>query len=631
MRLIALPLSVLALALAGCALSTTETTSSASGLALQGKVHGGQQPIVGAHVYLMQAGTSGSAGYGIPASSANSSVSLLNATKTGLSDSIGAYVLTANDGSFSIGGDYSCTPGTQVYLYVLGGNPGAGTNSAASLMAILGNCPAADNFAATVPYLWVNEVSTVAAAYAMAGYATDSTHVSSSGSTLAATGIQNAFANAANLVTVSTGIARTTNPANTASVPQAEINTLANILASCVNSSSSASSTCNTLFANALNGSAAPSDTASAAINIAHNPAANVANLYTIPTPSVAFAPALTTQPNDFSLSLTYTLASLSGADAVAIDATGDAWVANYVTGSVVKLSPAGASLANLVGSVTMPGSIAIDNSGNAWVASANTIVKVNPAATSVSSYTSHSGTDTFFGIAVDGFGDVWSADSYNYTKSALDRLSSTGSFFTSGGYTVGGLATPDAVAVDGDGNVWAANVLASSVSKLTSSGTSASGLTGFIGAGISTGSAIAIDGAGSAWVANSNDTVTKLSNSGTILSGSGGFTGGGLTNLQAIAIDGAGNAWVAGTGSLAELSNSGTAVSGPNGLTTPTLNNASGIAIDGSGNVWVANFQGTNGISELIGAAVPVVTPIAAGLPSTPNTSGASNLGTRP
>lgn len=632
MRIVAILTSSMAVALTGCSLATTATPSPESGMAIRGVVHGGQQPIVGAHIYMMQAGTSGSAGNGIAASSNNTSISLLSAATTGLSDAIGAYVQTDSNGNFSLPSGYTCTPGTQVYLYSLGGNPGAGTNSAAGLLAILGNCPAANNFDAALSFAWINEATTVAAAFAMAGYATDATHVSSSGSALAKTGIQNAFANAANLVDLATGAARTSNVANSATVPQKLIYTLSNILASCVNSSSPASTPCTTLMANATSDGAQPSETATAAINIAHNPSANIGALYTMPPPAIAFAPALTVQPNDFSLSITYTFSSLVGAEAVAIDASGNAWVASNTTGAITKLSPSGASLASFTGSIATPTGIAIDTSGNAWVASVDAIVKLNPANTAATYYTSSPVlNDTFFGIAIDGTGNIWSADSYSYTRSALDRVSSGGSFFSSTGYTGAGLSTPVRVAVDGDGNVWATNALAATVSKLASSGTSASGSTGFTGIGVTTGNGIAIDSAGSAWIANSTDSVTKLANSGAILSGTTGFTGGGIASPQAIAIDGAGNAWVAGLTSVAELSSTGTALTGSTGLTSAALKNALAIAIDGSGNLWVADFQGASGVKELIGAAVPVITPTVAGLPSIPNLSGASNLGTRP
>ena len=164
---------------------------------------------------------------GIAPSGANASLSLLNATSTGLADSIGAYVTTDANGSFTITGDYNCTPNTQVYLYALGGNPGAGINSAAGLLAALGNCPASGSFLASLPFVQVNEVTTIAAAYAMAGFATDATHVSSSGTPLAQTGIANAFANATNLADITTGAALDYHPRRYRHRSSSHINTLA--------------------------------------------------------------------------------------------------------------------------------------------------------------------------------------------------------------------------------------------------------------------------------------------------------------------------------------------------------------------------------------------------------------------
>jgi hypothetical protein len=115
----------LPLVLTGCSFSPTAEPSADAGLAIQGAVHGGQQPINGAHVYLFAANTTGNAGPGIAASSSNASVSVLSGT--GNSDSLGSYALTDASGNFSITGKYSCTPNTQVYLYSLGGNPGLGT------------------------------------------------------------------------------------------------------------------------------------------------------------------------------------------------------------------------------------------------------------------------------------------------------------------------------------------------------------------------------------------------------------------------------------------------------------------------------------------------------------------------
>jgi hypothetical protein len=291
------------LGLAGCAGGVVGGDLTAgteqAGPKLTGVVHGGQNPIAGAHVYLFAAasGASGAGqaaygGSGIAASASNMSQSLLTSGNNTLITPVGSaltgdyYVTTGSDGSFSTSGDYTCTAGQQVYLYSVSGDPGLGTgvNTAAGLMAALGSCPAGGNFlSGTTPvtYVVVNEVSTVAAAYAMAGFATDAVHVGSSGTALALTGIQNAFANAANLETIGTGVALATTPAGNGTVPQATINTLANILASCVNSNGTGSA-CSTLFANAMSGGTTgtmAADTATAAINIAHNPGAGITAL----------------------------------------------------------------------------------------------------------------------------------------------------------------------------------------------------------------------------------------------------------------------------------------------------------------------------------------------------------------
>src|ERR1035441_8756741 len=194
------------------------------------------------------------------ASSNNKSLSLLtssvltnNPSNSGQDGNGNYYVTTDANGNFTITGDYSCAAGQQVYLYALGGTQGGIANPAAGLLAALGNCPGTagttnDSFSSGL-FLVVNEVSTVATAYAFAGFATDATHVSSSGTALAQTGVANAFANAANLETLGTGVALATTPAGNGTVPQTTINTVANILASCVNTTGATSSPCVTILA----------------------------------------------------------------------------------------------------------------------------------------------------------------------------------------------------------------------------------------------------------------------------------------------------------------------------------------------------------------------------------------------
>jgi streptogramin lyase len=623
----------LPLVLTGCSLnSTTATTpeTSASGTAIHGIVHGGQQPIVGGHVYLYAAGTGG---YGTASTSLlTSSVATNNPGYYGQDGSGNYYVVTNSSGSFSISSDYSCTSGAGVYLYSVGGDSGGGANSEIGLMAALGDCPGAGNFASATPFVMVNEVSTIAAAYAMAGFATDATDVSSSGTTLAQTGVRNALANAANLASISTGQALATTPASSGSnigtVPQATINTLANILAACINSSGSSSTQCSTLFSNAKSAGSTgttATDTATAAINMAHNPGANIHALYTLSAASPPFTSALGSQPNDFTIALNFTgygLTGLSYPQAIAIDASGNAWVANYLGESVTKITSAGAGATGspFTNGLIGPSAIAIDSTGKAWVANMDdvSVTKLNSAGAFSGNYSGGqlNGPD---GIAIDGTNNAWIAN-YDGPPYYMTKLPSTGG---ATGYAGSSLNSPEGVAVDGNNIAWVANNGGNNISKLNG-GVFNNAITGN---GLNEPFGIAIDHSGNVWVANNTGSISKFSNNG---SGLGSYIVGSNNTPYGIAIDGSGNVWVTtGGGDVYEFNSSGTVLSGANGYKGVTDSSGS-IAIDGSGNVWVTNIE-TDNLNEFIGAATPVITPIAAGLPTTPSGNGTSNLGTRP
>jgi len=103
---------------------------------------------------------------------------------------------------------------------------------------------------------------------------------------------------------------------------------------------------------------------------------------------------------------------------------------------------------------------------------------------------------------------------------------------------------------------------------------------------------------------------------------------------------DGLGNIWLtnnaSNAGSVSEFTPAGVAVSPSVGFLHGYAG-AYGLAIDGSGNVWVGN-SGSNStatatvngfFNEIVGAAAPVITPLAAEIPTT--TTGANSLGVRP
>jgi DNA-binding beta-propeller fold protein YncE len=606
--------------------STSTQSSSVQGAAIQGKVHGGQTVISGASIYLYAANNSG---YG------NASVSLLTSATGNPADGNGNYyVTTGSDGSFGITGDYTCPSTTsQLYLYATGGNPGSGANSAIGLLAALGTCQANSTLSSSL-YVVINEVSTIATAYSIAGYATDPLQVSSPNTTLAQTGIANAFATVTNLETLSTGLVLATTPlanGGNGTVPQSEINTLANILAACINSSGPSSSPCTTLFSNAKNASNTPTDTATAALNIAHNPAANITALYGLQTGITAFQPMLSAAPSDFIVGINYSGGGLSAPAGVAIDPSGNAWVANNAGNSISEFSPVGAALspANTGfagGGLNLPVGIAIDSSANVWVTNygLNLLTDATATGDSVSEF-NFRGTplsSTGFtgggiaaprGIAIDTSGDVWVANDNNR---CISELSSSGTPKSGAdGYTGGGLFGATGIAVDISGSVWVTDNDVAGLSKFTSTGTPVSA-SSYTGGGIGDADMVAIDAGGNVWVTSTSvSTISEFNSTGAPVSPAG-YTGNGINEPFGIAIDGSGSVWAANAAgnTVVELNSSGAAISGANGFGDGGINTPAFPAIDGSGNVWVSNF-GSNTITEFVGAAAPVVTPIVANL----------------
>jgi hypothetical protein len=592
-----------------------------------GSVHHGNARIVGAHVYLFAANMTG---YG------NASISLLSPTSTSASDSIGAYVTTAADGSFSMKGDYTCVPNTQVYMYALGGNAGSGENDASGLLAVLGTCPSTGNFGSATSVVWVNEVSTVAAAYAMAGFATDATHVSSSGTLAAQRGITNAFANAANLSDISSGAALASTLAGNGTVPQGAIDSLANILAACVGSTSSTpgsnSTICSALFANATaDGTATgsqPTDTASAAVNIAHHSGVNVAALFALSDGSAPFSPSLTAAPNDFTIALTFTGGGLQGSTGIAIDGSGNAWITNTAGSSVTELSHLGAPLSPSTGftggGLQGPAGIAIDDSGNAWVANrqGNSVTELSSSGSPISPSVGFTGGGNVspFSIAIDASGDVWTA-SNGQSFGIIGELSNSGAPISpSTGFASASQFDSYYLAIDPAGKVWLETQL-NNIVEVSSSGALINGDV-FTEVGGGCGQAdeiggIAIDSLDNKW-SKSSFGITKFSDSP---SPTCAFTStpidfqnwiSGDSTPGAIAIDGSGSAWVLIAGGIVQVSNSMVTISPsvgyqPAGVPTPIS-----IAIDTSGNVWLSS---SSSVSELIGAATPVVTPLATGV----------------
>jgi hypothetical protein len=615
--------------------ATIAITSAAGGPVLQGVVQAGSQPVVGAAVGLYAAGTSGYA-------SAASQVFAPGATAT---------VLTDKNGNFTLPAGYSCPqPNSQMYLVALGGQ--VGTNAAnpnLSLMTALGSC---DSLGGTS--VFVNEVTSVASAWALAPFAANDSLTGNSSYLYLGTssgnivGLVNAFAAVNNLVDITTGQARVTVPAGNATVPYPEINTLADILNACTATAGGVEgdgSVCGTLFTatnvlgtGAFNGSIGPADTLQAAFNIAQHPVSNYGyqldsghSLLGLATLASPFQPILTTQPNDWSVSLNYTggggLSSASAVGSFAVDAAGDLWITDTTAGSAIEWNAVGAALSPSKGFAAGGGPIAIDATGNVWISGNGVLTELTsigaPAPGSPFGGVAGGGGD----IAIDTQGDLWISN-----PGGVNEFDSLGVQISPGaGYTNDGITTVTAVGIDSSNNVWLGDAVSGdgTFAELTNPG-------GQLIVNAQPKAAhgmvlpqIAADGAGDIWAVSGTDvceTPPYAGKGSTLMptcSAEGGDFGGSsgsinTWNPQGIVLDGAGTVWIASQGGgtnpviqpsvfpiAPSLSGGGAYLSSPS-LAAGSLR----VAVDGSGNVWV--LLANNTVTEYIGAATPVVTPIA-------------------
>lgn len=617
------------LSLSGCSANFGDSSSvQDSTQALKGNAHGGQQPLVGAHVYMYAVGTGG---YGTAATS------LLQASSKTTSDGTNYYATTDSAGDFDLSGAFTCTAGTEVYLYLKGGDPsgtGAGSNNSVGLISAVGECLAGNTFPSTVTFVYMDEVNTIATAYALSAYATDATDIASSGTALALTNLSNAFANALNIGNQSTGLALSTTAAGNGTVPTTKINALADILAACINTTTS-STQCTTLFTNAPNGSSVvPTDTATAAINIAQHPGANVANLFALVNSSGPFQPTVASV-TDFTIGLIYSSTVINHPFGLAIDAKGDAWLGNSSGNTVTELSPAGAVLSGTgygsSATLSAPFSVAIDGTtGTVWVSNqGNSTVTKFPSTGGAGTVFSGNGIDSPKDLSVDKNGTVYIPDQglLGLLLPNIATITRNGTAATS---TVSSLVgSPVGTAVDGSNDLWATYSALTDVTVYNT--TTDASTTYFLAGGLAGGNEVAIDNNENVWCAAGGvlgllSGVSVIKNTGVTI---GDYTASLLTAPVGLAIDGANNAWITNTGTnvLVELATDGAAVSprSPStGYLVPGLSGgANTVAVDGAGNVWVPNSAGAS-ITELIGIASPVVTPLAASI-TAPYTAPAS------
>ncbi len=258
---------------------------------LSGSVHGGQEPIAGANIELYAVGTTGDGSASTP---------LLTTTQS-----------TDSSGEFHLG-PYTCpSASTDIYLTATGGNPGfqnGQTNPDIILMVALGPC---GNVTSSM-FFNVNEITTVAAVYALAPFMQSSMQVGSS--SLDAQWMADSFTLAGEMVNTENGAVPGVAVPSGQTVPVQKLKALANILFTCVHSSGGIAgdgSACGSLFSlSTPAGGTAPKYTTDALLNIAKNPTAEVVPLYLLSPLVTPFQPTLSSAPTDWTLSFSSPTAS---------------------------------------------------------------------------------------------------------------------------------------------------------------------------------------------------------------------------------------------------------------------------------------------------------------------------------
>jgi phosphatidylserine/phosphatidylglycerophosphate/cardiolipin synthase-like enzyme len=284
-------------------------------------VMGGQQAVTGNLIQLYAVGTTGDS---------SAATALIHTTVT-TSDGTGQPNSNANAGnsgnglpagSFTIGGDYTCpSASSEVYLVGTGGNPGMaqGTNnSQLSLMAALGPCGSLSSST----YVVMNELTTIGAVASLANFMSSYSTVGSGSGDAAQ--LQTAFLAANEYTNLPYGTAPGPVLPVGASAPSTAIQTLGDIVATCINSTGGAAGSntaCGQLFSLAtISGSPAPTDTVGAILNILKQPTVNAPQLFDLGFgTSPPFEPTLPGAPGSWALPVTtqytYTLYAFPESD----------------------------------------------------------------------------------------------------------------------------------------------------------------------------------------------------------------------------------------------------------------------------------------------------------------------------
>jgi sugar lactone lactonase YvrE len=547
---------------------------------ITGIVHGGQQAVSGATIQLWAVGTAGDASAATP---------LLNPAVT-----------TDANGNFNITGLYTCpTASSLVYLTGTGGNPGltAGTNNPAlAMMAALGTC---GSLGAST-YVTMNEVTTVGSVFALAPFMSSLSNIGY-GSDLSA--MTSAFNQINEFVNTATGAPGGPALPSGYGVSATQVNTLADLLATCINTNgSSASNTpCTNLFA--LTGGTSTTNAITSALYVANNPTANLTALSNLIPPTSPFQPLLASPPSSWTVTVQPQVATptispnggtfTSSQTVTLADTTPNATIHYTLDGSTpTSASPTYSTTLTVASTETINAIASLASYLDSAVASASFTINI-PSNSGIITTVVGNGTYGYsgdggqatsakisgpFDVAFDSSGNLYFPDKYNNVVRQVTPAGIISTFAGNGtqGFSGDGgqatsaqLSEPVGIAFDSSGNLYIADLGNKRIRKVTPAGAistiAGTKITGYSGDGGQAANAelnspigLAVDSSGNLYIADAeNNRIRMVTPAGVISTvagnGNAGYSGDGGQATSAeldipygITVDSNGNLYIA-------------------------------------------------------------------------------------
>jgi sugar lactone lactonase YvrE len=350
------------------------------------------------------------------------------------------------------------------------------------------------------------------------------------------------------------------------------------------------------------------------------------------------------------------TSAELNGPNGVAVDSTGNIYIADFANNRIRKVTATTGAISTAAGNGTAgftgdggiatsaelngPAGLAVDSAGNLYISDLgnNRVRAVNTGSATV----------TIAGISIKA-GDI-----------ATVAGNGTRNYSGDGGAATSAELEPIAIAVDASGNIYIADLFSSRIREVTAttgiiSTVAGNGTAGYSGDGAAATSAelnqpdgVAVDASKNIYIADhSNNRVRKVTFSTGFIStvagnGTAGYSGDGgpptsaeLNGPGGLAVDSAGNIyisdfsnnrvrWVASTSVISTLAGNGTAgYAGDGGrATSAELNGPNGLSLDTAGNIYIADY-GNSRIRAVAPLSIAYLSPSAGAIASSVMISG--------